>query len=60
MPANEVDFLISSQWLAARSGDSAVVLIDTRPSAEYWADIWRVLAISTPSRSIIAIPAMPA
>ena len=37
MPANEVDFLISSQWLAARSGDSAVVLIDTRPSAEYWA-----------------------
>jgi thiosulfate/3-mercaptopyruvate sulfurtransferase len=37
MPANNVDFLIGSQWLAARSADSAVVLIDTRPPAEYWA-----------------------
>ena len=37
MPANELEFLIGPQWLAARSSDAAVVLIDTRPAAEYWA-----------------------
>jgi thiosulfate/3-mercaptopyruvate sulfurtransferase len=37
MPANNIEFLVDSQWLAARSGESAVVLIDTRPPAEYWA-----------------------
>ncbi|MBV8092765.1 MAG: sulfurtransferase [Acetobacteraceae bacterium] len=36
MQANDVEFLIDAQWLAARSGDPAVILIDTRPPAEYW------------------------
>ncbi len=31
------DFQVGPQWLAARSGDPTVVLIDTRPPAEYWA-----------------------
>jgi thiosulfate/3-mercaptopyruvate sulfurtransferase len=34
MPASDVEFLINAQWLTARS--AAVVLIDTRPAAEYW------------------------
>jgi thiosulfate/3-mercaptopyruvate sulfurtransferase len=37
MPANDVELLLSPQSLAARSGDPALVLIDTRPAAEYWA-----------------------
>jgi thiosulfate/3-mercaptopyruvate sulfurtransferase len=37
MSSNDGEFLIGSQWLAARSGDPAVVLIDTRPPAQYWA-----------------------
>jgi thiosulfate/3-mercaptopyruvate sulfurtransferase len=37
MPANDVELLIDSQWLAARSGDPNLTLIDTRPPAEYWA-----------------------
>ncbi|MBV8359590.1 MAG: sulfurtransferase, partial [Deltaproteobacteria bacterium] len=37
MQANDVEFLIDAQWLAARSGDPAVILIDTRPPSEYWA-----------------------
>jgi thiosulfate/3-mercaptopyruvate sulfurtransferase len=34
---NDAEFLIGSEWLAARSGDPTVVLIDTRLAAEYWA-----------------------
>jgi thiosulfate/3-mercaptopyruvate sulfurtransferase len=37
MPTNEVEFLIDAQWLASGSRDNEVVLIDTRPAAEYWA-----------------------
>jgi thiosulfate/3-mercaptopyruvate sulfurtransferase len=37
MPANDVEFLIGPEWLAARRGDPALVLVDTRPPAEYWA-----------------------
>lgn len=37
MPSNDVEFLIGAEWLAGRSGDPAVVLVDTRPAAEYWA-----------------------
>src|SRR5690348_2647974 len=37
MPANEVEFLLNPQTLAAQSGDPTLVLIDTRPAAEYWA-----------------------
>jgi thiosulfate/3-mercaptopyruvate sulfurtransferase len=37
MPENDVEFLIGPQLLAARIGDPALVLIDTRPPAEYWA-----------------------
>jgi thiosulfate/3-mercaptopyruvate sulfurtransferase len=37
MSPDDVEFLIDPQWLAARSGDPTVVLIDTRPPAEYWA-----------------------
>src|SRR5438132_14255726 len=31
------ELLIDSQWLGAHRGDPALVLIDTRPPAEYWA-----------------------
>jgi len=37
MSVSDVEFLIGPQWLATRSGDPTVVLIDTRPPAEYWA-----------------------
>ncbi len=37
MPANDVEFLIDPQSLVARIGDPALILIDTRPQAEYWA-----------------------
>ncbi len=37
MPANELEFLIDQDWLKARSGDPGVLLVDTRPPAEYWA-----------------------
>jgi len=30
------DFLVDENWLAAHRTDPAVVLIDTRPAAEYW------------------------
>jgi thiosulfate/3-mercaptopyruvate sulfurtransferase len=35
--SNDLEFLIDSEWLAARKGDAAVVLVDTRSPAEYWA-----------------------
>jgi thiosulfate/3-mercaptopyruvate sulfurtransferase len=37
MLSKALDFLIDAEWLAARRGDPAVVLVDTRPAAEYWA-----------------------
>jgi thiosulfate/3-mercaptopyruvate sulfurtransferase len=37
MPGNDADFLIDPQWLAAHITDPAVVFIDTRTPAEYWA-----------------------
>jgi len=37
MASNDVEFLIDAKWLSARSGDAAVVLVDTRPPEEYWA-----------------------
>ena len=37
MGADDIDFLVGSEWLAARKGDSTILLVDTRPPAEYWA-----------------------
>jgi thiosulfate/3-mercaptopyruvate sulfurtransferase len=37
MSSNEVELLIGSQWLADRRADPAVVVVDSRPPAEYWA-----------------------
>src|SRR5215469_9725186 len=37
MPANAMEFLIGPEWLAAHGRDPEVVLVDTRPPAEYWA-----------------------
>lgn len=37
MSSNDLEFLINSEWLAARRGDPEVVLVDTRASAEYLA-----------------------
>src|SRR5215469_7969091 len=37
MALNDVEFLLNAEWLLARSADPGVVLIDTRPAAEYWA-----------------------
>lgn len=37
MAANEVEFVIGPEWLLAHKGDPGVVLVDTRPAAEYWA-----------------------
>jgi thiosulfate/3-mercaptopyruvate sulfurtransferase len=37
MPANDLEFLIGPELLAARSSGTAIALIDTRPPAEYWA-----------------------
>ncbi|HKV56082.1 MAG TPA: sulfurtransferase [Candidatus Binataceae bacterium] len=33
----EADFLVDAQWLARHRHDNGLVLIDTRPPAEYWA-----------------------
>jgi thiosulfate/3-mercaptopyruvate sulfurtransferase len=35
--ANHLEFVIDAQWLKSRMGDSTVVLVDTRPPADYWA-----------------------
>jgi thiosulfate/3-mercaptopyruvate sulfurtransferase len=35
--SNDLEFLINSEWLLDRRGDPAVVVVDTRPPAEYWA-----------------------
>jgi thiosulfate/3-mercaptopyruvate sulfurtransferase len=36
MGSNDVEFLIGPEWLMAHRGDPDVVLVDTRPPAEYW------------------------
>jgi thiosulfate/3-mercaptopyruvate sulfurtransferase len=36
MPANDLEFLIGGEWLAAHRGDPTVVIIDARPPADYW------------------------
>jgi thiosulfate/3-mercaptopyruvate sulfurtransferase len=35
--ASSAEFLIDPEWLLARSRDPDLVLVDTRPPAEYWA-----------------------
>ena len=35
--ANEAEFLVDARWLAAHHGDPQVILVDTRPPADYWA-----------------------
>ncbi len=37
MAFNEHEILIHSEWLRDRLGQSGVVLVDTRPAADYWA-----------------------
>jgi thiosulfate/3-mercaptopyruvate sulfurtransferase len=37
MPSNDSEFLIGPDWLAAHSTDPSLIVIDTRPPAEYWA-----------------------
>jgi thiosulfate/3-mercaptopyruvate sulfurtransferase len=34
---NDIEFLVNGQWLAAHRGERNLVLIDTRPPADYWA-----------------------
>jgi thiosulfate/3-mercaptopyruvate sulfurtransferase len=35
--SEQAEFLVDAKWLAAHRGDAAVVLVDTRPPADYWA-----------------------
>jgi thiosulfate/3-mercaptopyruvate sulfurtransferase len=35
--SNDLELLVTAEWLAARKSDRAVVLVDTRPPADYWA-----------------------
>jgi thiosulfate/3-mercaptopyruvate sulfurtransferase len=35
--SNKAEFLVDGHWLAAHRGDPHVVLVDTRPPADYWA-----------------------
>jgi thiosulfate/3-mercaptopyruvate sulfurtransferase len=35
--SQNAEFLVDAKWLAAHRGDAAVVLVDTRPPADYWA-----------------------
>jgi len=35
--SEKAEFLVDAKWLAAHRGDAAVVLVDTRPPADYWA-----------------------
>src|SRR5579883_1580947 len=37
MAFNEHEILIHSEWLRDRLGQPGVVLVDTRPAADYWA-----------------------
>ena len=34
---NDAQFLVDARWLREHRGDRSVILIDTRPAAEYWA-----------------------
>jgi thiosulfate/3-mercaptopyruvate sulfurtransferase len=34
--ADEAQYLVDADWLRAHQGDSKMVLIDTRPAADYW------------------------
>jgi len=35
--SEKAEFLVDARWLAAHRGDAAVVLVDTRAPADYWA-----------------------
>jgi thiosulfate/3-mercaptopyruvate sulfurtransferase len=35
--SEKAEFLVDAKWLAAHRGNAAVVLVDTRPPADYWA-----------------------
>ncbi len=35
--SEKAELLVDAKWLAAHRGDAAVVLVDTRPPADYWA-----------------------
>src|SRR5947209_6583626 len=33
---NDIEFLVNGQWVAAHRAERDLVLIDTRPAADYW------------------------